>query len=449
MKKSFTKLFAAAMVMLMVFSMFSTVSFGAEKVVKTIDNCDAVDGWQANGPLEVDADKKEGAGSLKTSSDAALILQKPLSTPIDLSAFKNADVSLEFWVYLENRDIATEGQVELTSAGAPDQNEYSWPMQAYQTESGWTKVSVKLSEATITGGDPNLSAINWVRVYWLTSGQNTMKIDNIALTTTNASVATEEPKAADSKSAQKDDSKGKITEAVKGTPVIDGKIDDVWAKAKVVNADQVNKTLIPSSTTTTGKVRTMWDENFFYILAEVKDSAVFTKATEGAGSEDKDSIEFQIDEANNKSGTNNVQAGNKAAGCFRVGTNDSEISGFGDMFDAVKAKIQGKSVVTDTGYIVEMAIPWSTIKPAAGTKIGMEAQINDNLDGKKRGGLVTWNSAECLGWRDTAMMGTVVLVDASSKSASNPKTSDAGVVLFAVLAGVSGVSVLRMRKTSK
>ena len=204
MKKSFTKLLAAAIVMLMVFSMFSTVSFGAEKVVKTIDNCDAVDGWQANGPLEVDTDKKEGAGSLKTSSDAALILQKPLSTPIDLSAFKNADVSLEFWVYLENRDIATEGQVELTSAGAPDQNEYSWPMQAYQTDSGWTKVSVKLSEATITGGDPDLSAINWVRVYWLTSGQNTMKIDNIVLTTTNDSIPAEKPKAtksADTKSS--------------------------------------------------------------------------------------------------------------------------------------------------------------------------------------------------------------------------------------------------------
>lgn len=203
----------------------------------------------------------------------------------------------------------------------------------------------------------------------------------------------------------------KSTNAIKGTPVIDGKMDNIWNNAKVIDVNLVNKTLIKSNTTTKAKTRTMWDTKNLYIYSVITDQHVWNTATKGNAPEDKDSIEFSIDEANNKKGANNVAAKNPAAGVFRIGTNKSEISGFGDRFIAIKSKVKGKCVVTKTGYIVEVAIPWSTIKPKAGTTIGMEVQINDNDKGAGRSGLVTWNSAECLGWRDTAYLGNVVLTD--------------------------------------
>ena len=63
----------------------------------------------------------------------------------------------------------------------------------------------------------------------------------------------------------------KKTEAIKGTPTIDGKMDDIWKKANKIEANLVNKTLIPSESTTTAECYTMWDDNYFYFLGIVKD----------------------------------------------------------------------------------------------------------------------------------------------------------------------------------
>lgn len=45
-----------------------------------------------------------------------------------------------------------------------------------------------------------------------------------------------------------------------------------------------------------------------------------------------------------------------------------------------------------------MAIPFDKLTPEEGKVVSMEVQINDNMEGKGRSGLVTWNSDKCLGW---------------------------------------------------
>lgn len=244
--------------------------------------------------------------------------------------------------------------------------------------------------------------------------------------------------------------------AIKATPVVDGVIDDIWASAVEVDANLVNQTLIPSQTTTTAKVKFAWDEKYLYTLAVVTDSAVWPTASVGTASEDKDSIEYGVDEKNTK-GVDNVNAGNANAGVFRVGTNDSEISGFGDWFTAKSSEVKGKTVLTDTGYIAEMAIPWNTLTPAEGTVISLEVQIDDNDLGEKRTGLVTWNSDACLGWKDSESHGEITLAAAPAPAATEapaatdttttaPQTGDTAVYAV-ILTAISAAALVVLKKS--
>ena len=199
----------------------------------------------------------------------------------------------------------------------------------------------------------------------------------------------------------------KSTEAVKGTPAIDGKMDDIWKETNKVEVKLVNQTILPSKSTTTGVCYTMWDEIYFYTLIDVKDSAVFE--TGGTVAEDIDSVEIGFDELNSK-GIGNVCLGaqDPAAGVFRVDVN-GRTSGFGNKFDNDFSKFKGAAKKTDSGYMVEMAIPFSNLKPEANKAVSMEVQINDSNNGGGRTGLITWNSDQCLGWQDSEAHGEVKL----------------------------------------
>lgn len=247
----------------------------------------------------------------------------------------------------------------------------------------------------------------------------------------------------------------KKTEAIKGTPTIDGKMDDIWKKANKIEANLVNKTLIPSESTTTAECYTMWDDNYFYFIGIVKDSAVHEEG--GTAKEDVDSVELGFDELNSKK-SENVPAGDPAAGSFRVGVN-GELSGFGDKFTNAGDKFKGAATKTDTGYIVEMAIPFDKLTPEEGKVVSMEVQINDNMEGKGRSGLVTWNSDKCLGWQSSEAQGEVKLVaapaeggDSEPDSKPTPPTGDAlpvaaaGLLVLSVATAAGTALVKKGRK---
>lgn len=205
----------------------------------------------------------------------------------------------------------------------------------------------------------------------------------------------------------------KSATATKATAIIDGEAEEIWQKAEVLEANLINRTIIynpDTESTATASVRLLWDEKYLYVFAEVLDADPNPENRLGSPDFIPDGIEIQIDEQNDKSGKNNVPAGNACAGSWQVFADGSE-SGFGDQFTAGRAKFRSAVKPTPSGYNVEMAIPWNRLTPEVGTKIGLEIQINDNITGKTREGLVTWNSDACLGWQDTEAMGTVTFLD--------------------------------------
>ncbi len=155
---------------------------------KALDLCESIDGWASAGVISLDADHKEGSSSVKTvlSGNASPVFEKTF-TPFD-SEVSIENGYLSFWLYLSDASILSTSipdwgsSIEITSAGLADSQELHWDFSMLRLNNGWNKIDLKLSDAVNDnrGGDINLSAINYFRIYHLfCGGEVEVKIDDI------------------------------------------------------------------------------------------------------------------------------------------------------------------------------------------------------------------------------------------------------------------------------
>lgn len=195
-----------------------------------------------------------------------------------------------------------------------------------------------------------------------------------------------------------------------GTISVDGDADAAWGNA-------VNIPLtINKGSEASANAKVLWDDDNLYVYATVKD-AVLDKT--GAQTHEQDSLEVFIDEDNGKTasyGEDDKQ--------YRINYNNEQ-SFNGKKCLAENVKSATKTI--DGGYVVEAAFKWTDIKPANGTKIGLEFQINDAKDGKRIGTL-SWYDETGMGWSGSNVYGTVELTGKTGSngggSSVNPGTSD-------------------------
>jgi hypothetical protein len=156
-----------------------------------IDSCDSATGWSSGNTLSVNTtDKKEGTGSLQAVGSGTDEFSK-LFTPIN-TGVSAANGYLQFWYYVSDvTKFSAANQVELGSGGAPDVYEYNWSLSGLVN--GWNFINLKISNATTTGGTPNLNAINWFRIYHFKTASITTKIDDIRMTDSGTATATPTP----------------------------------------------------------------------------------------------------------------------------------------------------------------------------------------------------------------------------------------------------------------
>ena len=195
-----------------------------------------------------------------------------------------------------------------------------------------------------------------------------------------------------------------------GTISVDGEEDAAWNNA-------VNIPLtINKGSEASANAKVLWDDDNLYVYATIKD-AVLDKT--GAQTHEQDSLEVFIDEDNGKTasyGEDDKQ--------YRINY-DNEQSFNGKKCLAENVKSATKTI--DGGYVVEAAFKWTDIKPANGTKIGLEFQIND-AKGGKRTGTLSWYDETGMGWSGSNVYGTVELTGKTGSngggSSVNPGTSD-------------------------
>ena len=195
-----------------------------------------------------------------------------------------------------------------------------------------------------------------------------------------------------------------------GTISVDADADAAWGNA-------VNIPLtINKGSEASANAKVLWDDDNLYVYATVND-AVLDKT--GAQTHEQDSLEVFIDEDNGKTasyGEDDKQ--------YRINyNNEQSFNGKKCLAENVKSKTK----TIDGGYVVEAAFKWTDIKPANGTKIGLELQIND-AKGGKRIGTLSWYDETGMGWSGSNVYGTVELTGKTGSngggSSVNPEISD-------------------------
>ncbi|NRF41553.1 hypothetical protein [Pedobacter foliorum] len=137
------------------------------------DNVDAKDGWQTVGdPVIETSGAKVGSGYLKNtikSGDDFMQFIKHLATPLD-SKLTTANGQFSFWWYISDVSaIKEDGQIEITSGGDADKDEYGWSVAKLlpTLKNGWNQVNLNLRDADLSG-TPNPAALNFFRVFFWT-----------------------------------------------------------------------------------------------------------------------------------------------------------------------------------------------------------------------------------------------------------------------------------------
>ena len=155
--------------------------------VTVLDNCDSAYGWTTRmGDKKVTlktSGQQEGSGCLSVTGNSGVeLFTKVFSTPVAACVSVERG-HLQFKLYVPDItafDTEAEGAVEITSSGRYDQQEFGWYVKDMGLKQGWNQVDLKLSAAGVTGGNPNLGAINYFRLYsWGIKSTTTLLLDDI------------------------------------------------------------------------------------------------------------------------------------------------------------------------------------------------------------------------------------------------------------------------------
>lgn len=138
------------------------------------DDCDVLDGWQSANPLVLNTtDQKQGLGCVEASGSGTDEFKKVFE-PVSAAANR----TLEFWYFVSDvSQLESANQVELGSAGRPDENEYNWSLSNLQN--GWNQITLEFARAGNTGGTPDMQNINFLRLYRFKKGPMTTRIDGL------------------------------------------------------------------------------------------------------------------------------------------------------------------------------------------------------------------------------------------------------------------------------
>ena len=194
---------------------------------------------------------------------------------------------------------------------------------------------------------------------------------------------------------------GYVYTAPKGTPVLDGEIDDVWNSSEWTTVDNPWDGI--RDTDSVLRIKLLWDEDYLYFLAVVHDTQYNKKG---------DIVEVYIDQYNNKSG---AYEEDDFQNRFRVsgGCVVDEAS------EREHQQIDAPSVPMNLGdnkYLLEGACYWPMGAPAVGDEMGLEFMYSDGTKYFSFIDAFRWNADTANGddepWASTKDWGTLILADA-------------------------------------
>ncbi len=155
-----------------------TTGDGGSTEQLVLDYCDSDAGWNSSNGINIDTEeKKEGYASLISQGAGTDWFSKKFVTPVN--SYCDSSSYLDLWLYISDvSKFDGGGQLEITSAGRPDVDEYNWSVASLNLSNGWNELHLQISSASKMGS-PDLSAINYFRLYQFVSGDVISRIDII------------------------------------------------------------------------------------------------------------------------------------------------------------------------------------------------------------------------------------------------------------------------------
>ena len=205
-------------------------------------------------------------------------------------------------------------------------------------------------------------------------------------------------------------------------PLIDGKIDSIWALIPHVKLHNYNlgEKYVTDSMDLSANYRMCWDMENLYILVTVIDDKVFdirkfSYVTDIPANYDCDCVELFFDMNNDKGGY----------GTFDLLDDDFRFEFvFGGRYIGgsykTSANINYQFAESEKGYLCEISIPFQTlgITPAVDTEFGFEISINDNDDSPsspmynfEKRSIISWSQVKGVNaWQNPSLFGNVFLI---------------------------------------
>lgn len=179
-----------------------------------------------------------------------------------------------------------------------------------------------------------------------------------------------------------------------GTPELGEAVDPMWDEQETISVSKYQSAWEGA----TAEARTLWDDEYLYVLMNVSDS-VLDKSAEA--DHEQDSIEVFINETNEQElsyieGTGQYRVNYDNEASFNPGSVDEGFVSF--------------TTLSEDGYTVQIAIPWKTITPESGMVIGFDLQVND-AEGGSRIAVAAWNDQTGQGWQNPSVFGELQLAD--------------------------------------
>ena len=188
--------------------------------------------------------------------------------------------------------------------------------------------------------------------------------------------------------------------AVYGSPVVEEDstaVDECWDDAYELGELHFKN---PSDTDISAVVKTMWDENYLYVMADVSDSDLYNNPTTEANHQ-SDSFEVYVDLLNEKAkegyDSNDFKVNTTFFGRYEKTSNAPE-------------GVVHNAFVKDGGYIAQFKIPWMAVEPEADTIIGFDVQVNEATSAENgRAGYLGWNDSLDTVWKTMLTSGNLKL----------------------------------------
>lgn len=261
----------------------------------------------------------------------------------------------------------------------------------------------------------------------------------------------------------------KVTNAEWGTPTIDAEKESVWDGAQSIHvADEAITDA--GENTATADVYSLWDGDYVYFFAVIKDKIVDAEYKDDAWNQD--AIGFMIDYAYNREPEVSFRDLGDAsyAGYVNVPAVEGDknypespsIFGIAKYADGVKSYCK----ITSDGWNVEIAIPLLYKDYQAGDKIGYEICLNNSIGEGSRYSQTVWSYANGDNgndsWQYSANMGTLIfneqviedITEAPAETVETPaaqttptaaQTFDP-ISAFTAIAAAAAASIVMLRK---